>query len=80
MFRFSIRECLLVTAITALSLGWWLDHRRMALENSSCARVSELRKRQLQLFGHLLETKGLFRWDADAQERLELDAWNAADR
>lgn len=26
-FRFSIRDLLLVTAIAALAVGWWLDHR-----------------------------------------------------
>jgi len=28
--RFSIRDCLLVTAIVGLSLGWWIDRQRIA--------------------------------------------------
>ena len=27
--RFSIRDCLLVTAIVAVALGWWADRRRL---------------------------------------------------
>ena len=30
MFRFTIREIVLLTLIVALALGWWLDHRQMA--------------------------------------------------
>lgn len=28
MFRFTIREVLLLTMIVGLAVGWWLDHRR----------------------------------------------------
>jgi hypothetical protein len=28
MFRFSIRELLLITAVVALVVGWWVEHRR----------------------------------------------------
>jgi hypothetical protein len=27
MFRFTIREVLLVTALVGTGIGWWLDHR-----------------------------------------------------
>jgi|GEM_PF-2798699 len=27
MFRFSIRELLLITAVVALAVGWWVEHR-----------------------------------------------------
>jgi hypothetical protein len=30
MFRFTIRELLLVTVIAALAVGWWSDHRSLA--------------------------------------------------
>ena len=30
--KFSIRDLLLVTLIVALTLGWWLDHRRLVQE------------------------------------------------
>lgn len=38
MFRFSIRELILLTVIVAISLGWWLDRSRLALENKVYAR------------------------------------------
>jgi type II secretory pathway component GspD/PulD (secretin) len=31
--RFSIRDLLLVTTISALAIGWWLDHRKLTKEN-----------------------------------------------
>lgn len=27
MFRFSIRELMLMTLVVGLALGWWIDHR-----------------------------------------------------
>jgi len=30
MFRFSIRELLLVMLVVALAIGWWLDRSRLA--------------------------------------------------
>jgi hypothetical protein len=29
MFRFSIRDVLWLTVVVALSVGWWLDNRRL---------------------------------------------------
>jgi hypothetical protein len=29
LMRFTIRELFLLTVIVALSVGWWLDHRRL---------------------------------------------------
>ena len=29
MFRFTIRDVLLVMALTGLALGWWIDHRQL---------------------------------------------------
>ena len=31
MFRFSIRELMLLTLVVGLALGWWLDHHRISL-------------------------------------------------
>ena len=41
MFKFSIRDLLLLTVITALGIGWWSDHRRQArqLEKSGDERM-----------------------------------------
>ena len=30
--RFTIRELLLFTAIVALAMAWWVDHRRLMFE------------------------------------------------
>ena len=30
--KFSIRDLLLVTMIVALVVGWWVDHRRLAVD------------------------------------------------
>jgi hypothetical protein len=32
MFRFTIRELVLLTIIAAVSVAWWIDHRRQAAE------------------------------------------------
>jgi hypothetical protein len=29
MFRFSIRELLLVTLVIGIGLAWWIDHRQL---------------------------------------------------
>jgi hypothetical protein len=31
-FRFTIRDLLLLTVVVALSVGWWLDHRKLAAD------------------------------------------------
>ena len=35
MLRFSIRELLLLTLVIALSIGWWIDRRRLLVEVKS---------------------------------------------
>ena len=42
MFRFTIRELVLVTVIVALGLGWWLDRRGVA---DLQQRIAVLQKR-----------------------------------
>jgi hypothetical protein len=39
MFRFTIRELVLLTLIVAMGVGWWLDHRTLAPD-------AELHRRQ----------------------------------
>ena len=36
--KFTIRDLLLVTAIVALVLGWWVDHRRAAAREAEWER------------------------------------------
>jgi hypothetical protein len=51
MFRFSIREILLVTLVAGLALGWWVDHRAVT------RRLAECTKRSEQLEDVLLDAK-----------------------
>jgi hypothetical protein len=49
--RFTIRDLLLVTAIIALAVGWWLDHRHQSQryatleESASVVEMREFRAR-----------------------------------
>lgn len=47
MFRFSIRELLLVTIIAATGLGWWVDRLRMNVEREQLR--GKLERTQLEL-------------------------------
>ena len=38
MFRFSIRELMLVTMVVGLTIGWWRDHRDLS-HKLSAAKV-----------------------------------------
>jgi hypothetical protein len=56
-FRFSIRDLLLLTVIAALSVGWWLDHRKLTKDNSIQVSVYYLRHIDAnQARGTLLQT------------------------
>jgi len=44
MFRCSIRDLLWLTALVALGVGWWLDHRRQDTASGNAA----FENRQLQ--------------------------------
>jgi hypothetical protein len=35
MFRFTIRELVLLTLVVALGVEWWLDHRRLELNRAA---------------------------------------------
>jgi len=35
MFKFTIRELLLLTLVVALAIGWWLDHRGYDAQTAS---------------------------------------------
>jgi hypothetical protein len=35
MFKFTIRELLLLTLVVAMGVGWWLDHRFLSEEAQS---------------------------------------------
>src|SRR5262245_1335055 len=52
MFRFTIRELVLVTVIAALGVSWWLDRREV--ERRSDARIAEVQRRASDDRNHLL--------------------------
>lgn len=41
MFRFTIRELVLLTIIVAMGVGWWLDHRSLAPDAELHRRLRE---------------------------------------
>ena len=44
MFRFTIRELVLVTAVVALAVGWWLNSQQDAAEKRALeAKIAHLR-------------------------------------
>jgi hypothetical protein len=54
MFRFTIRELVLVTVIVALGVGWWLDHRAVTSENLGLSRTKAHAVQAAEKFyGHL---------------------------
>ena len=46
MFRFTIRDLLLMTVIVAISLGWWIDRSRVAGERDSAESSFHRRHRE----------------------------------
>ena len=49
MFRFTIRDVLLLMVIVGLGVGWWIDHRRLDVARAvSEARSKSLEARELQ--------------------------------
>ena len=51
MFRFSIRELMLVTLVVAMGVGWWLDHRCIAAREKHWRREAVDLAEQLQNSG-----------------------------
>lgn len=50
MFRFAIREVLLVTTIVALSIGWWLDHATLRTAASKADSLERMVQRVVDMF------------------------------
>jgi hypothetical protein len=58
MFRFSIRELLLITAVVALVAGWWLEHRRQAQANALLEWKNRVLEVSLSGKGYEIKTEG----------------------
>lgn len=77
-FRFSIRDLLWAMALTAMGLGWWMDHHQL----TTAAGTWELRTRQLaNYFGDILSMEiqwseeGLFVEDLSGHGMLHFPAY-----
>jgi len=54
MFRFSIRELMLVTLVVALGVAWWLDRSHLAFESGRNREVlMKLRRMGLDVGGFI---------------------------
>ena len=42
MFRFTIRELVLVTVVVAMGVGWWMDRTHLESERQRFAYLAEL--------------------------------------
>jgi hypothetical protein len=42
--RFSIRDLLWLTAVVALTVGWWLDHSRLIAKHEELVNAAEYQK------------------------------------
>ena len=52
MFRFSIRELMLLTLVVGLGLAWWMDHwqQKLALE-----RLQESQRQSEEYLGNVIK-------------------------
>jgi hypothetical protein len=61
MFRFSIRELLLITAVVALAVGWWVEYRGETRASEEAA-FQEWKNRGLEMTlggkGYTVKTEG----------------------
>ena len=64
-FRFSIRDLLLLTVIVALSVGWWLDHRKLTKDNSAQFTIYYLRHADAKVVAGTLQK--LFAGNSDME-------------
>ena len=66
MFRFTIRELVLLTVILATFTAWGIDHWRMSFLADICARESQLRDASERNYSRLITSlnKNLPGWEA----------------
>jgi len=55
MFRFTIRDALLVMVIVALGLGWWIDHMEKTAEREEHTALKEKYDALISFVGHKYE-------------------------
>jgi len=69
MFRFTIRELVLLTLVVAMGVGWWLDHRRLIQAQRATESVfgEVVRSREAALRAQIDAMEAVIRASADAQ-------------
>jgi hypothetical protein len=55
MFRFTIRESVLLTLVVAMGVAWWLDHREQAASASQFSHNFSAATEMLKEFGCSVE-------------------------
>ena len=60
MFRFTIRELVLLTLVVAMGVGWWVDRRRLATPLARLAEYQRAEQRELERQEHARLRKQLF--------------------
>ena len=58
MFRFSIRELMLLMLVTGLALGWWLDRNRLSAAYRDAADNEVATSRAFWSLRQLMESEG----------------------
>jgi hypothetical protein len=53
MFRFTIRELVLLTLVVAMGVGWWLEHRQVVPLQKRCDRLVKLVEESVGVFRRL---------------------------
>jgi hypothetical protein len=64
MFRFTIRDLVLVTLVVAMGVAWWLDHQRGV---AACNALQKARESDDDQF--------LIRWEKREREWTEANRW-----
>jgi len=69
MFRFTIRELVLLTLVVALGVGWWLDRSRLAVPYADYQQLKKqdemTRSRRIEFFNAL---RGIYPQDFQKQK------------
>jgi hypothetical protein len=71
MFRFTIRELVLLTLVAAMGVGWWLDHARA--EKASAAMERRMDRQAAQISALRVDNEVLGRMHTPESMRLPID-------
>jgi hypothetical protein len=69
MFRYSIRELLLVIVVAGIGAGWWLDRNQLIAVSSDVKREAFMLRAYLERNGAKVEVKGATVVVADDEKR-----------